>query len=83
MIHTTDGIYDGDLFSDFEHENGLIAAPLFRSEFNLASSLPQNIEADIYIDRGISAAYEKLLKIQEVRSVEALENYGNSWFKIN
>jgi hypothetical protein len=41
------------------------------------------VEADIYIDRGINAAFEKHLKLQEFRTMEALENYGNGWFKIN
>jgi hypothetical protein len=53
----------------------------------LASSFPQNVDADIYIDRGISAAFEKHLKLQEIRTMEALENLGNtssiSGFKIN
>jgi len=75
--------YDRLWFSGFSENNNIIAAPLFRTEFNLASSLPQNVEADIYIDRGINAAFEKHLKLQEFRTMEALENYGNGWFKIN
>ena len=76
-------IYHKDKFNDFENNNGVVVSPLVRTEFNLASSMPQNIEADIYIDRGISAAFEKHLKLQEFRSMESLENYGNGWFKIN
>lgn len=75
--------YDRLWFSGFSEHNNIIAASLFRNEFNLASSLPQNVEADIYIDRGINAAFEKHLKLQEFRTMEALENYGNGWFKIN
>lgn len=76
---------DGDdtYYSGWSENNNIIAAPIFRNEFNLASSLPQIIDADIYIDRGISAAFEKHLKLHEVRTMEALENLGNNYFKIN
>ena len=64
--------------------NNNIVAPIFRQEFNLASSFAtQNDSSDIYIDRGINAAFEKHLKLQEFRTMEALENYGNGYFKIN
>ena len=74
---------DETFYSGWSENNNIIAAPLFRNEFNLASSLPQIIDADIYIDRGISAAFEKHLKLQEIRTMEALENLGNNYFKIN
>jgi hypothetical protein len=82
LRYNNEGKYD-EKFSDFDNNNGVIVSPLLRTEFNLASSMPQNVEADIYIDRGINAAFEKHLKLQELRSMEALENYGNGWFKIN
>jgi hypothetical protein len=40
------------------------------------------VDSDIYIDRGINAAFEKHLKLGEVTSLEALEQYGNGYFKI-
>lgn len=85
MIYDNGHIINESLFknSKFENNNGVVAAPVFRTEFNLASSIPQNVDADIYIDRGISASYEKHLKLQEIRSVEAIENMGNGFFKIN
>ena len=84
LLYNKNGYYDNEkLFKEFDKNNSIIIAPLFRNEFNLASSLPQSIEADIYIDRGINAAFEKHLKLQEFRTMEALENYGNGWFKIN
>lgn len=70
-------------FIGFAKNNDVIVNPLIRTEYNLASSSMQNVEANIYIDRGINAAFEKHLKLQEIRTMEALENYGNSWFKIN
>lgn len=72
-----------DLFNGWADNNNMMVAPLIRTEFNLASSLPQIIDADIYIDRGVNSAFDRHLKLQEIRTLEALENYGNSYFKIN
>lgn len=78
--HDTDYLRYVDGWSE---NNDLMAAPVFRSEFNIASSFPQNVDANIYIDRGINAAFEKHLKLQEIRTMEALETYSNGIFKIN
>jgi len=67
----------------FSKNNGVAVLPVFRTDYNLASSFTQNVDADIYIDRGISAAFEKHLKLQEIRTMDALENYQNSGLKIN
>ena len=56
--------------------------PVFRQEYMLGSSIMQNIDADIYIDRGINAALDKHIKLGEVTSMEALENYSNGYFKM-
>lgn len=69
--------------SPWERNNGMMVAPVFRQEYNLGSSLSQNIDTNIYIDRGRNAAFEKHLKIMETHTLEALENYGNGYFKIN
>ena len=75
---------DKEFCTDYwENNNGMIATPVFRTEYNLFSSTPQNVDSDIYIDRGINAAFEKHIKLQEVHTLEALENYGNGYFKIN
>jgi hypothetical protein len=55
--------------------------PVFREEYKFGNSVLQNVDADIYIDRGINAAFEKHLKLGEVTSMEALEQYGNGYFK--
>jgi hypothetical protein len=62
---------------DGKNVRDYIAAPVFRQDFNLASSYYQNIEANIYIDRGIASAIDKHLKLQEIRTLEAMENAGN------
>ena len=56
--------------------------PLIREEYKLSSSSLENIQTDIYIDRGTARAIDNHLKLLEVHSMESLENYGNSSFNI-
>ena len=56
--------------------------PMFREEYKLGMSAPQNVSGDIYIDRGINSAFEKHIKISEVVSLEDMLQYGNGYFKI-
>ena len=70
-------------YAGWEENNNVVVAPLVRSEFNLASSYPQSVDANIYIDRGINAAFEKHLKLQEIKTMEALETFSNGIFKMN
>ena len=58
------------------------ALPLMRTESNLGMAIQQNIDEDIYINRGLSAAFERYVKLGEVSTMEALSNYGNGWFKM-
>ena len=68
---------------DAEYEiSGDTKAPIIREEYRVGVSAPENIKGNIYIDRGINSAFEKHLKLGEVASLEALENYGNNYFKI-
>ena len=67
---------------DMEEHNGMQVLPVFREEYRFGISSMENVDSDIYIDRGINAAFEKHLKLGEVASLEALEQYGNNFFKI-
>jgi hypothetical protein len=69
--------------SPWEKNNGMAVFPVFRQESDLGFSTPQNNNSNIYIDRGINAAFEKHLKLMETHTLEALENYSNGYFKIN
>lgn len=75
----------GDTFNEdyWVKNNGMITTPVFRNEYNLFSSTPQKEDDNIYIDRGISAAFESHLKLLETHTLESLENYSNGYFKIN
>lgn len=56
--------------------------PVFSEEYKLGIAAPQSVKGDIYIDRGINAAFEKHLKLGEVTTLEALTQLGNGYFKI-
>jgi hypothetical protein len=88
ILNNYDSIHFGEFNWDeyygyWEKYNGMVSAPVFRTEYDLWSSTPQNLKSDIYIDRGINAAFEKHLKLEEVHTMDALENYSNGYFKIN
>ena len=67
---------------DMTQFNNTEVYPTFREEYRLGSSVIENIDTDIYIERGINAAYERHLKLGEVVSLENLERYGNGYFKM-
>lgn len=56
--------------------------PVFREEYRLGVATMQNLDVDIYIGRGTNAAFEKHIKLGEVTSMEALEQYTNGYFKM-
>jgi hypothetical protein len=69
-------------YSDMDDYNGMDISPVYKEEYKLGLAMNENVDADIYIDRGINAAFEKHLKLQEITSLEALVQYGNNYFKI-
>lgn len=86
-INVFSGGTNGDTFSqkynvDMAKDNDMQVFPIFREEYRFGISTLENVDSDIYIDRGINAAFEKHLKLGEVTSLEALEQYGNGYFKI-
>lgn len=66
----------------FAHNNNTIIEPVIRQEYKFGISSLQSVDSDIYIDRGINAAFEKHLKLGEVSTMEELTQYSNGFFKI-
>lgn len=66
----------------FAHNNNTIIEPVIRQEYKFGISSLQSVDSDIYIDRGINAAFEKHLKLGEVSTMEDLTQYSNGFFKI-
>ena len=69
-------------YKDMDTYNGIQAYPVFKEEYLMGISSLENIDANIYIERGINAAFEKHLKLGEVRSLDDVISYGNGYFKI-
>jgi hypothetical protein len=69
-------------YTDMNTYNNVHVTPTFKQEHMLGISSLENIDSDIYIERGINAAFEKHLKLGEVVSMESLEQLGNGYFKI-
>lgn len=55
--------------------DGMIMSPVFREEYKFGVSMKENIESDIYIDRGVSSAFERHLNLLNVNSMESLEQF--------
>lgn len=66
----------------FDPMNDMTSFPVIRRECCLGFSSMESIKGDIYIDRGVARAFDSHLKMGEVKSFEALENYGNGAFRI-
>lgn len=69
-------------YTDMDTYNNIHVTPTLKQEYMLGISSLENIDSDIYIERGINAAFERHLKLGEVTSLEALEQYSNGYFKI-
>lgn len=69
-------------YIDMPTYNNIHVSPTFKEEYMLGISSLENVNSDIYIERGINAAFEKHLKLGEITSMEALEQYGLTFFKI-
>ena len=67
----------------FDAYNGEMLSPTYRSETMFGISVPQNIDNNIYIDRGINALFEKQMKLNEAKTLDALTLYGNKYFNID
>lgn len=65
-----------------EGVNNFTDFPLIRMEYAIGASSLQNIESDIYINRGTARSFDYHLKLMEVNSLESLEQYGNGFFNI-
>ncbi len=74
--------YTSKFNDDMEKHNAMRVYPTFMEEYRMGNSVMEKVDSDIYIDRGINAAFEKHLKLGEVTSLESLEQYGNGFFEV-
>ena len=64
----------------FDKYHGFMYAPTYMEEYNIGTAYQEKVFEDIYINRGISSAFEKHLKLQEIETFKDLENYSNGGF---
>lgn len=67
---------------DCETYNNMQVTPTMRRDYMSGVASIANVDADIFIDRGSSAAFEQHLKLGEITSLETLGNYTNGYFKM-
>ena len=67
----------------FDRFNGEMLSPVMRNDCMFGISEIQNQNNNIYVDRGINALFEKQMKLNEAKTLDALILYGNRWFKID
>lgn len=83
LTNVNDAVFVGNikLFKEGSSANALrksiTVAPVFRKEYQFGNSFPQNIKPNIYIDRGVNRALDKHLRLQEISTMDALEQYQN------
>lgn len=63
-------------------DDGYVNFPILREEYKIGTIMHPQIESGVKIDRGISRAFDKHIKLLEIKSLEALEQYNNGFFKI-
>lgn len=63
-------------------ERETCTSPVFMEDTKFGLVLRQNIDGNIYVDRGVNQSHDKHLRLMEVRSVEAFEQYGNGFWNI-
>lgn len=88
LSHNQDTTYREDIakftykpLGDANNSN-VLQSPTLRQEYKLGITTPPKINADIYVQRGLSSAFEKHLALGSVKTFEALENYSNGFFTI-
>jgi hypothetical protein len=57
-------------------------SPYIRQEYLLGTVNTPVVESDVEVDRGTSAAFERHLKLGEVKTLEDMVVYGNGFFNI-
>lgn len=66
----------------YAYDNGFNAFPTLRREHEIGNSMRENINNNIYIERGIHVIMDKQMKLLEIKSLKALEKYGNGAFNL-
>ena len=75
LLYTTDNENN-----KFDVYKGFMYSPTIREDFYIGTTSQEKVSGNIYIDRGVSSAFENYFKMQEVTTMQDLENYSNGGF---
>ena len=77
--------YSNQLFSKNENNNtfNIVNSPIYKEEYKLGISTPIKKDVNVYIDRGINAAFERHLIFGEINTYQDMENYKNDYFNFS
>lgn len=62
--------------------NGWNDFPVFREEYRKGAASLENVDTDIYIDRGTARSFDNHIRLMEIHSLDSLVQYGNGYFNI-
>lgn len=65
-----------------DEESPLLNVPITKLEYKMGTATLQKVESDVYVQRGVSAAFERYALLGGIKTFEALSNYQNSNLKI-
>lgn len=63
-------------------DNGFVYFPILREEYKIGTAMAPKVTSDVKINRGTARSFDKHIKLLEVKSLEALEQYNNGWMTI-
>lgn len=73
----------GTFNSHFDNIGDMTVSQVIHRENKLGFATLENINSNIYIDRGVNRVIDFHLRLLEAKSLESLEQIGNGFFKIN
>lgn len=61
----------------------IINSPIFKEEYKMGITYPVKTTNEVYVDRGINAAFERHLILGEINTYQDMVNYRNDYFNLN
>ena len=69
-----------DFLATVYNERDSFVSPTFKTDYLVGVTFNPSIDANVFINRGNSAAWERHVKLGEIKSFEDLTNYANGGF---
>lgn len=69
-------------YESTEYNSIVDYSPIIQQEYLREITTPPIVVDDVDVDRGTAAAFERHLKLGEIKTMEDLENYGNGFFNL-